>query len=187
MRPLTVLLWTMLLCIVFVSCSFEYDDMVLSEEEKQLIPDVLLRNLSERVYQDGDRILELRSRELMTFEGRNLQEIRGLDFSQYDDEGELYVSGRAEFASRDIVSDDILLQGDIQIRLEESGALIGGEEFLFSPDQDLIWAPADIVVDVIQEDGSVISGRGFVIDLVVQELRFDRGATGRFMESESDE
>jgi LPS export ABC transporter protein LptC len=165
------------------SCTFEYDSMLLTEEEKAAIPDVRLEGLVERVYQDGSRVLELSSEELATYEARRIQEIESLEFSQYDNDGNPYAAGRADFASRDLDSDDILMRGNVEIDLMETGALLRGDEFLYSPRQDLIWSPGETEVELIQEDGSVIRGRGFIIDLALREIRFDLGATGILKEA----
>ena len=158
--------------------SFDYESVLLTEEDKRSIPDVVLRDLSERVYDTGDKILELQSERVQVFEGRRIQEIDGLSFTQFDEDGVITVEGSAGFATRDLDTDDILLSGEVNIFITENSYSISGEQFLFSPDQDLIWSPAGFEVELVKEDGSRLNGRGFVVDLLLQELRFDGGASG---------
>ncbi|AHC16640.1 LPS export ABC transporter periplasmic protein LptC [Salinispira pacifica] len=169
------------------SCSFDYDQMAMSEEEKQQIPDVSLSNIVERVYEDGNLLLELQSDILRTFEERELQEIEGLSFTQYNEDASVSLQGRAGFASRDLDSEDILLRDGVEIYITDSESRVLGDQFLYSPEQDLIWSPDDEWVELIRDDGSQFRGRGFVVDLLLQELRFDGGGTGRIITGSGDE
>jgi LPS export ABC transporter protein LptC len=175
-RP--VLLCVSAALLLSVSCTFDYDELLLSDEQKEQIPDVQLTDLVERVYQEGDRVLELSSDVLRTYEERRSQEIEGLSFSQYTADGELSVSGRADFASRNLEFDDIYLQGNVEISLEQNSSRIRGDQFVYSSTQELVWAPAGVEVELILNDGSVLRGNGFVADLILMEMRFDNGASG---------
>lgn len=167
--------------VILSSCSFDYDQMAMSEEEKEQIPDVSLRNIVERVYEDGNLLLQLQSEILRTFEKRELQEIEGLSFTQYNEDATVSLEGIAGIAVRDLDSEDILLRDGVEIYVTESESRITGEEFLYSPGQDLIWSPDDQWVELIRDDGSSFRGRGFVVDLLLQEMRFDGGSTGRII------
>ena len=171
------------LCMLLLaSCSFNYDDVLISDEDKEAIPDIMLSNLSERVYDKGDKILEFHSDSVKIFETRRIQEIEGLVFTQFDSEGAVAIQGSANFASRDIGSDDIRLSGDVSIYVTKDSSQISGDEFLFSPEQNLIWSPSEVVL--VQDDGSQLRGRGFLVDLLLQELRFDSGASGVLVDIE---
>lgn len=185
-RPLTLLALLALLS-VLGACSFDYDKVLLTQEEKAEIPDTVLYNLSERVYEDGSKIIEFQSDVVKIFETRRIQEIEMLSFTQFDQDGEISVEGDATFASRDINNDDILLSGRVNIFITESESHISAEKFLFSPDQDLIWSPDDIEVELTRDDGTLLRGRGFVVDLLLQEVRFDRGGRGVITVEEEEE
>ncbi len=172
--------WPAVLNLAILSCSLEYDKLELSDAEKELIPDVRLRNLTERVYEDGERILEMQAEYLMTFESRGLQEIEGLRFRQYNGDGELVLEGAADYASRNLEYDDIVLRGNVSIVIHESDAEISGERFLYSGKQQLVWADDDDEVLLSRFDGSHLRGKGFVADLLTRELRFDGGTRGVF-------
>lgn len=182
-RPLALLA----LLSVLGACSFDYDKVLLTQEEKAEIPDTVLYNLSERVYEDGSKIIEFQSDVVKIFETRRIQEIEMLSFTQFDQDGEISVEGDATFASRDINNDDILLSGRVNIFITESESHISAEKFLFSPDQDLIWSPDDIEVELTRDDGTLLRGRGFVVDLLLQEVRFDRGGRGVITVEEEEE
>lgn len=165
------------------ACSFDYREMLLTEEEKEQIPDISLARFFQRVYVGNEKLLELRGERLETFESRNIQEIHKLSFVQYDDQGAEYVSGSADFASRDLETDAMLLQGAVIMQIADSGTQIQGDEFLYSPRQDLIWAPNDAEVSIAEGDGGTMRGSGFVVDLLMREMRFDAGAAGTISQS----
>ncbi len=168
-----------------ISCSFEYEQL-LTDDQKQEIPDVSLYTISERVYDEGEQILELRSDRVQVFEKQGIHKIMGLSFTHFDDDGDIAVRGSSGFASRDLNNDDILLSETVDIYITENSYRIRGEEFLFSPEQNLIWAAPDIFVELLKDDGTSLQGRGFIADLLLQEIRFENGVRGILIDEEDE-
>lgn len=175
------LLLCLILMIIFIlgSCRLNYGADVEAEGLEEGVPNVEIFGFVQQIYRDGRLILELEAETSRAYESRNLRELLGVSFREFDASGELAASGRADKALLFTDTENVELSGSIEVYSAKEGASVVGDYFYWDSEDKTITALAEEMVRILTDEGEVIEGRGFNADMRRRVLGFTRGVEGQ--------
>lgn len=164
-----------LLLILLASCSFVQERG--EEPEKQARPDIILEGARYTLGQSGEAPIYIESDRMTFYSEAERATAENLSFIQYDEEGNITLIGRADYADINTGDRSMDLTGSVVLEQQRSGMRIEAEELSFSASTDEVVADGDVYVE--SEDG-IFTGTGFRGDLREDAYSFRNVKEGIF-------
>ena len=186
-RPNAVLLlrspFVLVIFVVFGigACTIDYESALVVEERPEDIPQTILTEARLTIERGDEREFRVRADRVESYPELEEQRFWGFAFEEYDLDGELLVSGRADYAVYDDATDDVELDGNIQFRSVTEGITVVAESLAWRDDSRTLSAGEELTIRVDREDGSWIEGQGFSADFRRSVLEFRRGVVGEIV------
>lgn len=164
-----------ILLILLTSCSFVEE----SGERKAKVdyPDIILVNADYTLGQSGESPIFIKSAEMSLYSADERATAEGLSFIQYDEDGNIAITGQADHADIDTADRTMDLKGNVILEQSSSGMRIEAESLYFDSSSSEIEADGDVYV--VSEDGT-FSGSGFKGDLKEDNYSFSSIKEGIF-------
>ncbi len=107
-------------------------------------------------------------------------------FAQYGEDPDIpAASGRAGQASVSLKTGNMILSGGVQLYLEEEGTIIETGELQWFDESKVLISPDNSWVLLKDEDGSLLSGRGFGADIRSRSWEFAGEIKGSYILEDS--
>ncbi len=174
----------MLAALAAAGCSIEGGPLPESQEAGE-IPDTVAVGVVHRVYRDGRLSLELTASRAETWNATKetiLSDARFVEFDRHgapDLQGE---AGRVLFYS-DTENADV--SGGVRVRSETEKGNVTAESLSWDNEARRLTAPPQETVTLRKDDGTSISGTGFLGDFRTRELVFSGPVRGTYVRSDT--
>lgn len=165
-----------LLVFLLSSCTME-SQMPLSSKVYEF-PDISLTEATYVLGRAGESPLTITASEIAIFEKSSQAKLKGLTFSQLDQEGFVLLSGRADSATVNTETYDTQLFGNIRVNQKEEDFTIEAEQLLWFHDEQILQSSEQSAVRILFDGGQTLEGRGFKGNLKTGTYEFTNQVGG---------
>lgn len=141
------------------SCTME--SQALLEPKTYEFPDISLTQATYVLGRSGEPKLTITADEIAIYEKTKEARLKGLHFSQQDENGESLLSGRADSATVNTETYDATLIGNILVTQKAEDFTIEAEQLFWLHDEQVLQSEEDAGVRILYDGGQSIEGRGF--------------------------
>lgn len=156
---------------LFLSCSLspEQEGMVRSFT----LPDLTLRNATYVLARGNEPPIKVIADEIDLYDQTHKAIIRGLHFSQEDEEGNLIISGHADYAEVDTEYYDAEISGSVSLEKYPEHLLIEAEALSWIGDDEILLSKGDTPVTLLYEGDKKVQGTGMTATLASFSVTFN--------------
>jgi hypothetical protein len=156
---------------LFLSCSLspEQEGMVRSFT----LPDLTLRNATYVLARGNEPPIKVIADEIDLYDQTHKAIIRGLHFSQEDEEGNLVISGHADYAEVDTEYYDAEISGSVSLEKYPEHLLIEAEALSWIGDDEILLSKGDTPVTLLYEGDKKVQGTGMTATLASFSVTFN--------------
>lgn len=165
-----------LLVLSLSSCSME-SQLPLSPKTYEF-PDISLTEATYVLGRSGEEPLTITAAEIEIFEKANQAKLKGLLFSQRDQEGKTLLSGRADSATVNTETYDARLFGNILVNQAQEDFTIEAEQLLWLHDEQVLQSTEETAVRIRFDGGQTLEGLGFKGNLKTGTYEFTKQVQG---------
>ena len=168
------------LCFAGMGCRLDYDynKSVEAAKLKIDVPDLIMVNSQSRVIRDDLLVMSLDYASAETFSEAGHQDMKGVVFTQYNQDGSVAARGTAGKAVRIIQSDDVQFSGGLTVEVASEQATITAQSLDWSAADKILRGPLDQVVSITKLNGSRITGLGLYADMGGRTIELLGGVQG---------
>jgi LPS export ABC transporter protein LptC len=175
--------WTAVLaalCSLLGGCSLDYSS---AEEEEQTpdIPDTVAIGLVHKVHKDGRLALQLEAAQAETYNKKNQTILTDAHFVEYNDNGETTTEGSGGQVVFHTDTKNAEITGSVQVHSATEEGGVTAESLSWEDTTRMLTAPPDETVVISKDDGSSLSGAGFVGDFKRREVTFSSAVRGTYI------
>ncbi len=172
--------------VVFAACSLDYTGTDIADELSSDVPEIVLFDFTYTVRRANGSILVFSADRMESYSARDEHRLFSVAFIEIDPVGDRATDGTADFAMIDTRTEDVELTGSIEFYSTQNEARIFAETLSWRSEGRILSSPADDVVIVERDDGSVVRGSGFRADALHNTIEFTGGSSGRIVIDEDE-
>nr|WP_321262842.1 LPS export ABC transporter periplasmic protein LptC [uncultured Sphaerochaeta sp.] len=136
------------------------------------LPDLTLRNATYVLDRGNEPPISVIADEIDLYDQTHKAIIRGLHFSQKDKEGNIIISGHADYAEVDTEYYDAELSGSISLEKYPEHLIIEAEALSWIGDDETLVSRGDTPVTLLYEDNKKVQGTGMTATLASFSVTF---------------
>jgi LPS export ABC transporter protein LptC len=168
-------------------CSLDYRAAELEEKASENIPDMVAIGLVHKIHKGGHLSMELEAERAESYSARKETIISEARFIEYDTKGGKATEGSARQLVFHNETENAEISGRVRVHSTSEEAGVAAESFAWQNKEKRLTAPADETVIIRKDDGSYLSGKGFVGDFKTRKLTFSGPVEGRYVWEEKEE
>lgn len=175
----------LLICIVFASCSFNYN---LAVAEPDDLPEIVLTEVRAQRFEDSKISYDLRASTLEMYKESDVWLAQDVFFIGYktDTENQVETQGFTKLLYVDEHNDTYYLGKEATITIEEEEITINSQDLKYSKKQNSLQSTKDSFVSITKTNGTFITGKGFYANLLSHTYHFEDSVRGTFIVEDSD-
>jgi LPS export ABC transporter protein LptC len=162
-------------------CSFDYRAADTETADAKNIPDTSARGVLYRIVKDSRLSFRLEAEKIDTYKNDKRTVLSRAHFTEFSEDGKPATDGRGDTIVFHTDSENAEISGSVSVYSASQEGDISAESLSWSKKEKLLTADPQARVIVRKEDGSYISGKGFVGDFRVKEMRFSGPVEGRYV------
>ncbi len=155
------------------------------EQAAAEIPDTVAVGVVHRVYRDGRLSLELTASRAETWNATRQTILSNARFVEFDRAGAADLQGEAGRVVFHSDTEDADVSGGVRVRSETEKGTVTAESLSWDNGARRLTAPAQETVTLRKDDGTSISGSGFLGDFRTRELVFSGPVRGTYVRSDA--
>ncbi len=180
MKPILGVLCSLL----FLSCSFNYEEVQLAENLDSEIADIEMFDTT--IHFVRGTTLRIHLSEVRIFSQKDIYNLYDLEFQELDKKKEVRMEGRADKASIRTDNNDVTLEGDIQVRSNTDNVELQTNFIQWKDKEKIIQGSESDLLSLKRDDGSKIEGYGFEGDAESRSFTLHSGILGELVVEESE-
>ena len=149
------------------------------------VPDTVAVNVVHRVHQDGHLSLELTAARAETWNDTRQTILSDTHFTEFAQDGTTATEGQARKVVFHSDTEDAEVSGGVRVRSTVEKGNVTAESLSWENKARRLSAPPQEVVTLVKDDGTSISGTGFLGDFKRRELTFSGPVTGTYVSGQS--
>ena len=178
-------LWLGIMIIFVCACTFDYGE---SENTERETPDLIMENVVYVRVRSADPIARFEAERSERYEKQGIMILKNFSFEQYSERGEeVSTFGRAGFASVDIESGDIFMDGGVRLEVESEDIILETTQLEWLDEPRLLSSGENDEVYVFQQNGTNFVGIGLKADVRWRTWEFIGNVNGIFISDEENE
>jgi LPS export ABC transporter protein LptC len=177
----------LLLLLLCLSCSFDYEGAMVDENLKEETPESILINFSQTAVKEGQKVFEITADTVEIYEGHTRTVAKGLYFLELDEDGSVLTEGWSDRAVYYNETEDAEFSGNIRLYSKKEELTIITDSISWKQEDRLLETPPGSKVSLKKDDGSFLQGTGFEADLRRRAIKFNADVKGYYVLSEEDE
>lgn len=181
-RTAHVIFLTVLLCLG--GCSLDYEEAGVAEDIAEEIPETVFIAFTHTIVDNGRTWVVLEAERAESYPKKKEVVLDKVSFREYDEQGEIVITGQAEKAVFHTDSENASLAGGIFIYSAPDEAGLYAESLTWTREGKILESGGENPVLLRKDDGSFMEGRLFRADLRRKEFRFAAGVNGRYEQTE---
>jgi len=166
---------------VIFGCRLDYESARVAEEIPEDVPETEILRFEYQVVRRGRKLFTIHADRAVTYQGRDEKELENVSFQEWTADGAVAAEGHAEYALFDTDTEDVVLEGSIYFYSHDAAATIRAEYLYWDRGERTLHGRDDEIVEVKEDDGSSLRGRGFTADMTTRELSFAEEVSGRLV------
>ena len=166
------------------ACSLDYQATELEAGDTSSIPDTIATNITYRVVKNSRLSLQLEADQSKTYNTKKETLLDGAHFVEYDQKGDAVTDGKADSIVFHTESRDAEISGSVSVYSASQKGSISTEYLQWQDAGKILTADPNARVVVKKDDGSYITGRGFVGDFRIKEVTFSGPVEGTYVYEE---
>lgn len=170
-----------LIALCAAGCSLDYSSAQVEVEADQSIPDTISVGIIYRMVKNSRPVIELKADRAETYNARKETILTAARFTEFDKEGGIATDGRAQSVVYYTETENAEISGSVYVHSAAEEGSISTDSLSWENKTRILTADPDALVVVKKDDGSYISGRGFVGDFRVKEVRFSGPVEGKYV------
>jgi LPS export ABC transporter protein LptC len=149
------------------------------------IPDTIAVGVVHRIHRDGRLSIELRASRAETWNDRKETVLSDTRFVEFDQAGAAATMGEAKKVTFHSDTENADVSGGVMVRSEAEKGNVTADSLSWDNKAKRLSAPPEEVVTLKKDDGTSISGTGFLGDFRTRELTFSGPARGTYVRSDT--
>jgi LPS export ABC transporter protein LptC len=149
------------------------------------VPDTVAVGVVHRIHRDGRLSLELTASRAETWNETKKTILTDARFVEFDQAGAQATAGEAQKVIFHSDTENADISGGVRVRSEVEEGNVTAEALSWDNKARRLSAPAQDVVTLRKDDGTSISGSGFLGDFRTRELTFSGPVVGTYVDSET--
>lgn len=160
--------------VFFSSCSLRYG---MNVQDENNVPEFVFGGVNFSRYEDGEKTLSLSAEKLEQYKDGKSMYAKNLDFSVYDENGDVTNSGKCGYLAADTDAENYALYDDIEIRNEKDDLNVQAESLKWNGKSEQLTSGRNAAV-VLKKGETVIQGSGFSASGVSKRFSFTGNVSG---------
>jgi LPS export ABC transporter protein LptC len=148
------------------------------------VPDTVAVGVVHRVHQDGHLSLELTATRAETWNDEKQTILSDTHFTEFNQDGTAATEGQARKVVFHSDTENADISGGVKVRSNVEKGDVSADSLSWDNKARRLTAPALEVVTLVKDDGTSISGTGFLGDFRSRELTFSGPVTGTYVSSD---
>ncbi len=162
-------------------CSLDYSAAQVESAANDSIPDTVATGMVYRMVKNSRPVVELRADRSETYNTRKETVLTEARFTEFDGEGKLATDGRAQSVKYRTDTKNAEIAGSVYVYSAVEEGSISTEYLKWEDKTRILSADPDALTVVKKDDGTYVSGRGFVGDFRTMEVRFSGPVEGMYV------
>jgi LPS export ABC transporter protein LptC len=167
--------------VLVVGCSLDYQGAGGEEQEAEGIPDTVASGLVHKVHKNGRLSLELEAARAETYSASSKTILTNAHFIEYDEKGGKATEGRARKVVYHTDTENAEISGTVRVHSASEKGDVSAESLAWANKEKRLTAPPDERVTIRKDDGTSITGSGFVGDFRTREVTFSGPVQGTYV------
>ena len=182
-----------LICAAFAAgllcagCSLDYQAATAEDLAAEGTPDTVAIDLVHRIHRDGKLSMQLEAARAETFNSRNETILKDAHFIEFDGSGGKATEGTANRVLYHSDTENAEISGAVRVHSAAEKGDVSAETLAWKNKEKSLSAPPDEQVFIHKDDGSFISGRGFLGDFRTRQVSFSGPVRGSYVWEEKKE
>ncbi len=165
-------------------CSLNYEAAEIPEASAENIPDTVAVGLTHRIVKGSRLSFQMEAARAETYNNRKQTILTGAHFVEYDQNGGHATEGSADTVIYHTDTENAEISGSVTVHSAAQKGSISTESLTWENKEKRLTARPEELVVVRKDDGSYISGRGFIGDFRTKIVRFTGSVEGRYVYEE---
>ncbi|MGA2477249.1 MAG: LPS export ABC transporter periplasmic protein LptC [Spirochaetia bacterium] len=170
--------------LMVASCHLNYGQATTEETTPQGLPDTVAIGLVHKIHKDGRLSLELEAARAETFNADKTTVLTDARFVEYDAQGGKATEGQADKVVFHSDTENAEISGDVHVHSASEKGAVTASSLSWENKSKRLTAPPGEQVHISKDDGSFISGSGFVGDFRTRQLVFTGPVQGSYVSEE---
>lgn len=175
------------LLLLSVSCSLDYEQARVAESISGQIPETILFSFTHTIVSGGSVWVILEAEKAETYSEKKEIVLEGVRFREYDERGNLLTEAQGQRAVFNTDTEDATVSGEILIYSPEEQAALRAHRLSWTKEGRRLIADDGQTVRLQKDDGSFVEGRGFSADFRRKKLEFSSRVRGSYVWEEEEE
>lgn len=167
--------------VLVVGCSLDYQGAAGEEKAPEGIPDTVARGLVHKVHKNGRLSLELEAARAETYSASAKTILTDVHFIEYDEKGGKATEGHARKVVYHTDTENAEISGTVRVHSASEKGDVSAESLAWANKEKRLTAPPDERVTMHKDDGTSITGSGFVGDFRTREVTFSGPVQGTYV------
>jgi LPS export ABC transporter protein LptC len=167
--------------LILGGCSLDYRAADTETADTRNVPDTSANDVVYRIMRDGRLSFQLEAERIDTYKSSKQTVLSKAHFTEFSEDGKLATDGRGDAVVFNTDSENAEITGSVSVYSASEEGDISAEALSWSKKEKLLTTDPKVRVIVRKDDGSYISGKGFVGDFRVKEMRFSGPVEGRYV------
>ena len=180
-RPFIFLI---LLAAGLTACEFNYEESMIAEDLDEEVPETILRNFAQVMVRDSVPTFYIEAGESEAYGKLKETHFKEVHFQEYDREGTVVTDGQADFAKMFNDTESVELWGNLYFYSQREGASLEGEYLFWDNERSTLSGKSDDRIQIVDDSGSIISGKGFSADSRNKSIKFENQVSGTWKSDE---
>jgi LPS export ABC transporter protein LptC len=167
--------------LLFSACHLNYEQATSEETTPAGLPDTVAIGLVHRIHKDGRLSLELVAARAETFNADKTTVLLKARFVEYDKQGGKATEGQAAKVVFHTDTENAEISGNVSVHSSAEKGKVTAASLAWENKGKRLTAPPGEQVHISKDDGSFISGSGFVGDFRTRQLTFTGPVEGSYV------
>ncbi|WP_028972991.1 LPS export ABC transporter periplasmic protein LptC [Spirochaeta cellobiosiphila] len=168
-----------IIVILLSSCSLDYEGANLAESLEDDIPNSELDNFKQTVIEQGQIRFSIEAQKAKIFTEKTKSLLYEAQFNEFED-GQQITHGQSDYIMYDDQKRDANLKGNIIIDSLKEATAIKADELNWNEEKQTLAGTSEGLVRVEQQEGSLMYGTGFEVNLKYNFIRFNHFIKGQY-------
>ena len=174
-----------ILILLVSSCTFDYGEQDSSE---RTLPDLVMQNVEYVRVRSADPIARIQAERVERYDSQGIMKLESFSFKQYGERGEeVNASGSAGFASVNINTVDIFMDGGVRLEVESEDIIIETNQLEWIDGHRTLSSGEENEVNIFQENGTHFTGIGLFIDARRRTWQFSGSVSGTYIHEDDED
>jgi LPS export ABC transporter protein LptC len=167
--------------LVAAGCSLNYEEPGVEQNGGEGVPDTVLVGVEHKIHRDGRLTMEVQAARAETYNDANQTILTDTSFVELDAKGSKATEGQAGRIVYHSDTENAEISGSVQVHSASEKGTVTAESLSWQNKQRLLAAPPTERVLLKKDDGSYISGSGFLGDFKKREITFSGPVQGMYV------